>query len=64
MLAQSFNSANVKVTLFRAYCQNVYTGALCSWSYTQGANNAFRILYSDLFRMLLTLPRFANASAR
>ncbi|XP_063372171.1 uncharacterized protein LOC134660369 [Cydia amplana] len=52
---------NVKITLFRAYCQSFYT---CSrWiNYTQKTYSALRVQYNNAFRMLLGLPRHCSAS--
>ncbi|XP_063387654.1 uncharacterized protein LOC134673586 [Cydia fagiglandana] len=63
MLARRFArcSKQVKITLFKAYCQVFYTSSL--WvNYTQKAYNALRIQYNDAFRMLLGLPRYCSAS--
>ncbi|XP_026325754.1 uncharacterized protein LOC113234617 [Hyposmocoma kahamanoa] len=52
---------NVKITLFRAYCQSFYTCSL--WiHYTQKAYSALRVQYNNAFRMLLGLPRHCSAS--
>jgi hypothetical protein len=63
MIARRFGrcTAQVKITLFRAYCTSLYTGSL--WSkYTQRAMNALRVQYNDAFRVLLRLPRYCSAS--
>ncbi|XP_063530738.1 uncharacterized protein LOC134741773 [Cydia strobilella] len=63
MLARRFTrcSKQVKITLFKAFCQVFYTGSL--WvNYTLKAYNALRIQYNDAFRILLRLPRFCSAS--
>ncbi|XP_064293061.1 uncharacterized protein LOC135310048 [Plodia interpunctella] len=63
MLARRFArcSKDVKVTLFKAYCQSFYTCSL--WAdYTQRAYNALRVQYNDAFRILFGLPRFCSAS--
>ncbi|XP_075987821.1 uncharacterized protein LOC142984239 [Anticarsia gemmatalis] len=63
MLARRFArcTKDVKITLFRAYCQSLYTCAL--WvGYTQGAISALRIQYNNAFRVMLGLPRFCSAS--
>ncbi|XP_063627510.1 uncharacterized protein LOC134799017 [Cydia splendana] len=63
MVARRFArcSKNVKVTLFKAYCQTFYTCSL--WvNYTQKALRALRVQYNNGFRMLLGLPRFCSAS--
>ncbi|XP_026319440.1 dynein heavy chain 8, axonemal-like [Hyposmocoma kahamanoa] len=52
---------NVKVSLFKAYCQTFYTCSL--WvNYTQIAINSLRVIYNNIFRMLLRLPRFCSTS--
>lgn len=51
----------VKITLFRAFCQSFYTCSL--WTdYTQNAYSALRIQYNNAFRMLLGLRRHCSAS--
>ncbi|XP_053600430.1 uncharacterized protein LOC128669552 [Plodia interpunctella] len=63
MLIRRFSrcTEDVKITLFKAYCQNMYTGSL--WvGYTQKAMGALRVLYNNVFRMMLGLPRFCSAS--
>ncbi|CAG9103211.1 unnamed protein product [Plutella xylostella] len=63
MLARRFArcTREVKVTLFRAYCQSFYTCSL--WvNYTQRAINSLRVQYNNAFRMLLGLPRHCSAS--
>lgn len=63
MLARRFArcTKEVKITLFKAYCQSFYTCGL--WvNYTQKAYNALRVQYNNGFRMLLGLPRHCSAS--
>lgn len=63
MLAHRFARCSVeaKITLFKAYCQNFYTGAL--WvNYTRKALDVLRVQYNNGFRVLLGLPRFCSAS--
>lgn len=63
MLSRRFArcSKQVKITLFKAYCQVFYTSSL--WvNYTQRAYNALRIQYNNAFRVMLGLPRFCSAS--
>ena len=63
MLARRFARCTnqVKVTLFKAYCQSFYTGNL--WvSYSKRSLDVLRIQYNNVFRMLLRLPRFCSAS--
>lgn len=64
MVARRFARCNreVKVSLFKAYCQTFYTCSL--WvKYTQKAYSALRVQYNNSFRILLRLPRFCSASA-
>ncbi|XP_050684520.1 uncharacterized protein LOC126979317 [Leptidea sinapis] len=64
MLARRFIqcSSEVKITLFKAYCQTFYTSSL--WvRYTQRTLSAFRVQYNNGFRLLLGLPRICSASA-
>ncbi|CAG9129758.1 unnamed protein product [Plutella xylostella] len=64
MVARRFARSNreVKVSLFKAYCQTFYTCSL--WvKYTQKAYSALRVQYNNSFRILLRLPRFCSASA-
>lgn len=63
MLARRFVrcSKQVKVTLFKAYCQSFYTCSL--WvDYSRRAYSALRVQYNDAFRVLFGLPRFCSAS--
>ncbi|XP_063536187.1 uncharacterized protein LOC134745969 [Cydia strobilella] len=63
MIARRFSrcTAQVKLTLFRAFCTSLYTCSL--WTrYTQRAFNAMRVQYNDAFRVLLRLPRYCSAS--
>ncbi|PZC82654.1 hypothetical protein B5X24_HaOG210098 [Helicoverpa armigera] len=63
MLARRFARCTnqVKLTLFRAYCQSFYSCSL--WvRYTQKAYNALRVQYNNALRMLLGLPRWCSAS--
>ncbi|XP_048480375.1 uncharacterized protein LOC125489232 [Plutella xylostella] len=63
MLARRFArcTEQVKVTLFRAYCQSFYTCQL--WlNYTKRAYSTLRVQYNDAFRILLKHPRFCSAS--
>ncbi|XP_022823303.1 uncharacterized protein LOC111354194 [Spodoptera litura] len=64
MLARRFAgcSLGVKITLFKAFCQTLYTCNL--WvGYTQRAINALRVQYNNAFRVLVGLPRCCSASA-
>ncbi|CAG4942881.1 unnamed protein product [Colias eurytheme] len=61
MLARRFSrcSLEVKITLFKAYCQTLYTCNL--WvNYTQRAINALRVQYNNAFRVLVGLPRYCT----
>lgn len=63
MLARRFSrcTEDVKVTLFKAYCQSLYTGNL--WvRHAKKSLETLRIQYNNVFRMLLGLPRFCSAS--
>lgn len=63
MLARRFCrcTEEVKVTLFKAYCQSMYTASL--WvNHTKRSLEALRIQYNNIFRVLLGLPRFCSAS--
>ncbi|KAL0850723.1 hypothetical protein ABMA28_006665 [Loxostege sticticalis] len=63
MVARRFSrcSRQVKITIFKAYCQSFYTGNL--WvNYTQRVYSALRVQYNNGFRMLMGLPRFCSAS--
>ncbi|XP_061719999.1 uncharacterized protein LOC133527126 [Cydia pomonella] len=64
MIARRFArcTKEVKITLFKAYCQTFYTSSL--WvSHTQRTYNTLRVLYNNIFRMLMKLPRRSSASA-
>lgn len=63
MLARRFErcSTEVKITLFKAFCQTLYTCSL--WvNYTRRAFNALRVQYNNAFRVMLGLPRYCSAS--
>lgn len=63
MLARRFARCNrqVKLTLFKAYCQTFYTCSL--WvSFTQRAYNVLRVQYNNALRMLLRMPKHCSAS--
>lgn len=63
MIARRFArcSAEVKVTLFRAFCTSLYTCSL--WAdYTKRRYSDLRVLYNNAFRTLLGLPRSCSAS--
>jgi hypothetical protein len=63
MLARRFArcSREVKLTLFKAYCQSFYSCNL--WvNYTLKTINALRVQYNNVFRMLMGLPRWCSAS--
>ncbi|XP_063369324.1 uncharacterized protein LOC134657691 [Cydia amplana] len=63
MLARRFAGCTkeVKITLFRAYCQCFYTCNL--WvNFTQRTYSALRVQYNDAFRMLLGFRRRCSAS--
>lgn len=64
MLAHRFArcSEQVKVTLFKAYCQTFYTCSLWT-NFTQRVYGAMRVQYNNAFRILLGLPRYCSASA-
>lgn len=63
MLARRFFRCTdqVKITLFKAYCQGLYTGSLW-FNCSRGTLNALRVQYNNVFRMMLKLPRFCSAS--
>lgn len=63
MLAQRFArcTAEVKITLFKAYCQTFYTSSLWA-NFTQKSYNALRVQYNNIFRALFRLPRYCSAS--
>ena len=63
MLARRFArcTVDVKVALFKAFCQSFYSSSL--WvSYTSRAYNTLHVQYNNAFRMLLRLPRRCSAS--
>ncbi|KAJ8727231.1 hypothetical protein PYW08_015628 [Mythimna loreyi] len=63
MLARRFArcTEQVKVTLFRAFCQTFYTCSL--WAkYTRRTYDALRVQYNNAFRVLMGLPRYCSAS--
>ncbi|CAG9106517.1 unnamed protein product [Plutella xylostella] len=63
MLARRFArcSREVKITLFKAYCQTFYTCQL--WvNFTKRFYNILRVQYNDAFRIIMKLPRYCSAS--
>jgi hypothetical protein len=63
MLARRFAqcTSEVKITLFKAYCQSLYTCSL--WTrYTQRSYRALRVQYNNAFRVLLGLRKHCSAS--
>ncbi|CAH2237372.1 jg10500 [Pararge aegeria aegeria] len=63
MLARRFAqcTTQVKLALFRAYCQSFYTCSL--WThYTQRTYNALRVQYNNVLRAVLKKPRRCSAS--
>ncbi|XP_028162388.1 uncharacterized protein LOC114354288, partial [Ostrinia furnacalis] len=54
-------TAQVKLTLFKAYCQSFYTSGLWT-SFTQRSLGALRVQYNNIFRALFRLPRYCSAS--
>nr|XP_034833588.1 uncharacterized protein LOC117990235 [Maniola hyperantus] len=64
MLARRFArcTAQVKLTLFRAYCQSFYTCSLWT-NYTQRTYSALRVQYNNVLRAVLRKPRHCSASA-
>ncbi|CAH2104855.1 unnamed protein product [Euphydryas editha] len=63
MVARRFArcSAQVKMTLFRAFCTSLYTCSLWA-NYTKKKYSDLRVLYNNAFRILLGLPRYCSAS--
>ncbi|XP_039747896.1 uncharacterized protein LOC120625053 [Pararge aegeria] len=64
MLARRFArcTGQVKLTLFRAYCQSFYTCSL--WTdYRQRTYSALRVQYNNVLRAVLRKPRHCSASA-
>ncbi|XP_060802244.1 uncharacterized protein LOC132902175 [Amyelois transitella] len=64
MLARRFArcTSDVKITLFKSYCQSLYTCGL--WvRYARRAYGALRVQYNNGFRAMLGLPRWCSASA-
>ncbi|CAB3239040.1 unnamed protein product [Arctia plantaginis] len=63
MIARRFARASeqVKITLFKAFCQSFYSGSL--WvKYTRTAYSTLRVQYNNAFRMLMRLPWHCSAS--
>ncbi|XP_026736751.1 uncharacterized protein LOC113500241 [Trichoplusia ni] len=63
MLARRFYhcSKQVKVTLFKAYCQSFYTSQLW-YRFTRSAFNTLRVLYNNAFRVMMNLPWRCSAT--
>ena len=51
----------VKITLFRTFCCNLYTCQLW-WNFTQAAMRKINVAYNNAFRMIMQLPRYCSAS--
>ena len=51
----------VKITLFRTFCCNLYTCQLW-WNFTQAATRKINVAYNNAFRMIMQLPRYCSAS--
>ena len=51
----------VKITLFRTFCCNLYTCQLW-WNFTQYAMRKINVAYNNTFRMIMQLPRYCSAS--
>lgn len=64
MLARRFAScsADVKITLFKAYCLGMYTGHLWS-NYTRKSISTIRVQYNNAYRALMRLPKYCSASS-
>ncbi|XP_060802152.1 uncharacterized protein LOC132902149 [Amyelois transitella] len=63
MLARRFArcTEQVKITLFKAYCQSFYTCSL--WvNFTQRTYSDLRVQYNNAYRVLMRLPRYCSAS--
>ncbi|XP_052748655.1 uncharacterized protein LOC128200178 [Galleria mellonella] len=63
MLARRFArcSPDVKLTLFRAFCQCFYTCQLWT-NCTKSARNSIRVQYNNAYRILMRLPKYCSAS--
>lgn len=63
MLARRFRhcSKQVKITLFKSYCQSLYTSHLW-YKYTKSAYNTLRVQYNNAFRAMLNLPWRCSAT--
>ncbi|KAJ2938898.1 hypothetical protein O0L34_g17708 [Tuta absoluta] len=64
MLARRFHrcTSDVKKTLFRAYCQNMYTCHLW-FAFNRRSYSTIRVQYNDSYRTLMRLPRYCSASS-
>lgn len=63
MISRKFSKCSdaVKITLFKSFCQNLYTCQLWS-NYSKKSFTAIRVQYNDAFRILFKLPRYCSAS--
>lgn len=63
MVARKFHRASpdVKLTLFRSFCQTFYTCQLWT-NYTKKTHDSLRVAYNNTFRHLMGLRRFCSAS--
>ena len=62
-LIRKFSNCNndVKVSLFRTYCTNMYCSQVW-WQYSQKCMNNLRVAYNNAFRILMSFPRDCSAS--
>ena len=63
MLARRFGGCSdaVRITLFKAFCQCLYTCQL--WvKHKRTSHSLMRVQYNDSFRILMRLPRYCSAS--
>ena len=57
----SYCTNEVKIQLFRAFCSNMYCAPL--WcNYKQSSMRKLTVVYNNVFRRLMSLPRFCSAS--
>ena len=54
-------SWDVKLTLFRASCSPLYTAQLW-WSHKRASINRLKVMYHNLFKMFLGLPKYESTS--
>ena len=51
----------VKLVILKTFCSPMYAAQLW-WNYTVASIHKLKVAYSNVFRMLLRLPKYGSAS--